>query len=223
MPDHIPLSPARKASRFFGWLMRPAVARKIATLATEGYLHEVGWMQSMATARVVDKNGAPIPWLSYPSVDLLTPRLKKTLNVFEYGAGASTCYFASKVGTVSSVEHDESFAESLRQELPENANLMVRAAGSKAYAEALIETSVKPDIVLVDGVDRERCIQVALEYLPVNAVLILDDAERREYASSVTLLLKHGFRRIEFWGLAPGVVRKKCTTIFYRAENGLAL
>lgn len=218
-----PLSPAAKAGRFIRLLLHPALARRIGTLVTEGYLARTGWVRSVGDAAVVDAAGEPLPWLTYPCVDFLASRLKPKWRIFEYGAGASTLYFARRVQSVTAVEHDETFAAGIRGRLPANARLLVRPSGSAVYAGALAECHEPPDLVLVDGVDRAQCIEEALRRLAPGAVLVLDDAERGEYARSVALLKDAGFRAVEFWGLAPGIAAGKCTTIFYRSANVLGL
>ena len=57
-----PLSPARKAWRFLRALARPALARKVGTLVTEGYLQRTGWVRSVEEDAVVDAGGEPRPW-----------------------------------------------------------------------------------------------------------------------------------------------------------------
>lgn len=221
--NHRPLSPARKAWLSLSLLARPALARKLGTLITDGYLADTGWVRSVCAAAVVDASGEPLPWLAFPFVDFLGPRLKPEWRIFEYGAGASTLYFARRVKAVTAVEHDESFAAHLRRQLPSNAQLLVRPAGSESYALALAECAAAPDLVFVDGVDRAQCIQAALPRLAPNAVLVLDDAERAEYTPAIDILKSRGFRAVEFWGLAPGWVKHKCTTVFYRQDNVLGL
>jgi len=216
-------SPVRKAWAFVGMLVRPSVARKLGTLVTEGYLAETGWTESVRTSSVVDRLGSPIPWATYPSIDFLISRLDKNQSVFEYGAGASTLFFARHTGRVTAVEHDEKFAEYLRPRLQKNVNLLGHEALSDAYVMAIRECGEAPDIVSVDGRNRVRCIQAAEPYLSARGVLILDDAEREEYREGICFLKERGYRSVEFWGLAPGMVERKCTSIFYRSNNVLGL
>ena len=49
-------------------------------------------------------------WITYGAIDFLQARLSRTMRVFEYGAGGSTIFLASRVGHVVSVEHDENWA-----------------------------------------------------------------------------------------------------------------
>lgn len=223
-PDSPPrLSAAGKAWRFLCLLSRPAVARKLGTLTTEGYLAETGWIRSVAERAVVDASGAPLPWATLPFVDFITPRLRPEWTVFEYGAGASTLFYAARVHAVVAVEHDGEFAAALRPRLPAHAQVLVRAPDAGAYAGAILDCATPPEFVSVDGLDRVQCVQVAISHLAPGGVLVLDDAERLEYAAALAVLKNAGFRAVEFWGLAPGWVRRKCTTVFYRSENVLGL
>jgi hypothetical protein len=80
-----------------------------------------------------------------------------------------------------------------------------------------------PDIISVDGRMRVDCIRQAAATIGLSGVIILDDAERPEYAEGVQLLHSSGFRSLEFWGLAAGRCDRKCTQLFYRSENILGI
>ena len=218
-----PLSPARKAWRFFCLLLRPMIARKLGTLVTEGYLADSGWVRSVAEARVVDAAGAPLPWATLPFVDFVAPRLRSGWTVFEYGAGASTLFYASRVRAVVAVEHNERFAAELRPRLPSNVQVLVREKDAVDYCEAVKNCDVRPVLVSVDGEDRNRCVSAAIRGMSDDGVLVLDDADRPEYRLAHEILTGAGFRSVEFWGLAPGMVTRKCTTVFYRRDNVLGL
>lgn len=46
------------------------------------------------------------PWMVFTAIDFLKQWLKKDMKVFEYGSGGSTIFFADRVRSVISVEHD---------------------------------------------------------------------------------------------------------------------
>jgi hypothetical protein len=54
-------------------------------------------------------------------------------------------------------------------------------------------------------------------------VLILDDSERSEYKEGIEFVLQKGFRKIAFWGIAPGYLYRKSTTLFYKDNNCLSV
>lgn len=220
---HRDLPPLRKLLRLAGLGLRPRAARRLVTLATDGYLAETGWVESAARGEVVDQDGRPVPWATLPFIAFLAPRLRRTWTLFEYGAGASTLYYAERVARVVAVENDPGFAANLRPRLPQNVTLHVASAPSAEYVLAVHRCERRPELVSIDGRERVACVQAAIEHLAGDGVIVLDDAERGEYAGAPAALQQAGFRGIEFWGVAPGEVRTKCTAVFYRRDNVLAL
>ncbi len=47
---------------------------------------------------------AATPWFTYATIDWLSANLRPNFNVFEYGCGGSTLYFAKRARKVMSVE-----------------------------------------------------------------------------------------------------------------------
>ncbi len=204
---------------FFGLLLRPRFARKLGTLVTDGYLARTGWVRSVLTGRIVDAAGEPTPWMSRPFIDFAAPRLHKGLRLFEYGAGASTLFWAQRVGEVLAVEHDGRFAEALAPKLPTNARVVVHPENSAEYPHAVAQMEPRPDVVIVDGIHRTECARFACGQLAAGGVLVLDDSELPVHASIREQMAAAGFRAIDFWGLAPTRIEYRCTTVFYRSEN----
>lgn len=203
--------------------VRPQIRRELSTLLINGYLEKSGWVRSVLDNAVVNAQGEPQPWTSLPYIDFITSRLRETWSVFEYGAGASTIFYARRVARVLAVEHDANFATELRRQLPQNATVVTQPVYSDAYARAIVGCTTRPVLVSVDGRDRVRCVAAALASLPPEGVLVLDDAERAEYEPAVRQLRDAGFKSVEFWGLALGGSVRKCTSVFYRPGNVLGL
>ena len=61
------------------------------------YLEQVGWFDSFFAQIAVDCNCKPIPWLTYPSIAFIDPRLSCEMSLFEYGSGNSTLWWAGHV------------------------------------------------------------------------------------------------------------------------------
>lgn len=209
--------------RFAGVLMRPRLAKALARIALDGYLAETGWLRSAAEGGVVDREGRPLPWATLPFIAFLTPRLRPEWRIFEYGAGASTRYFASRVAAVRAVEHDAAFAARLREGLPANAEIEVQPAGTPAYAGAIAAAPFSPDIVNIDGRDRPACADLAVRHVARTGVILFDDTERPAYGEALARLTAAGFRRLDFWGASPGSELHRATSVFYRSENVLGL
>jgi hypothetical protein len=185
-----------------------------------GYLKETGWTKSVRNGMSVDKNGSPIPWFTYPMNDFIEARLMKDMDVFEYGSGNSTLYFAKKVCHIVSVEHEESWYKLIKSRLPENATyLFCEPDDSRKYPETILKTDKYFDIVIIDGRQRVECAKAAIIKLKPNGVIIWDNSLRNKYAEGMSFLANRGFKRIDFMGLNPIGICKTVTSIFYKNDN----
>jgi hypothetical protein len=205
-------------------LGEPKVLSTLLSQRDFGYLLEVGWFNSFKSHKSVDNNGKPIPWFSYPFIDFLTPRLSKEITVFEFGSGNSTLFFAERVKKVISIEHNKAWYQIVNKSKPNNVDLMLtKSDSSKDYLDAIKNMNVVADVIIVDGLHRIDCLQVGVEKLSDKGVIVLDDSERNEYKPGIDFVLQKGFKSLEFWGIAPTVLFKKCTTVFYRSNNCLEI
>ena len=187
-------------------------------------MYQSGWIKSFKLKKPVDQNGNPIPWLSLPIVDFLGERLKSDMDVFEYGAGNSTLYFAPKVNSVDSVEHEAAWVNILKPSLPSNATIFHESLDNgKAYAEKSTTTGKKYDIILIDGRDRVACCKACLQARKSNGIILYDDSQRDRYQEGVRLLMQQGCKRLDFWGMGSAGIHKKCTTLFYFDDNCLGI
>lgn len=190
-------------------------------LMLTGALKEDGWYRSHKTKTSVDNSGNPIPWCSYPFIKFLAPRLKKTFDVFEYGSGNSTLWYASRVNTIKAVEHDKQWYEEVKSKLPSNASIVYRVLNKGDYAKEVSADNKKYNIVIIDGRDRNNCVYESVKWLTDDGTIIYDNTQVPEYAESISHLLNSGFRKIDFIGLLPIVSHNNTTTIFYRPGNCL--
>ncbi|MGA9292029.1 MAG: hypothetical protein WCE54_01880 [Ignavibacteriaceae bacterium] len=205
-------------------VFEPKIVKELLSQLHSGYLLEQGWFKSFNSKKPVDKNGEPIPWISYPCIDFLSSRLNSEMILFEYGSGNSTLYYASKVKKVLAVEHNEKWFDIIKSKLPSNVELIFTdfSMGGE-YSHMSKVKGGKFDIIIVDGVDRNNCIKYSSEALSDRGIIILDDSERTEYSEGILFLVNKKFKRLDFWGIAPSVLFKKCTTIFYNNNNCLGI
>ena len=189
-----------------------------------GYLHDVGWTKSIKTRKIVDAAGKPLPWVTYPFIQFIAPRLSKDFAIFEFGSGNSTRYYAERVTSVTSVEHDRVWYDKVCSTMPANANLFyceLNADGD--YSRYALNAGKQYDMIIVDGRDRVNCCTNSIAALSSSGIVVLDDSERGKYAAVHVFLKEKGFKQIDFWGTAPAIDYLKCTTIFYRDGNCLGI
>lgn len=155
------------------------------------------------------------PWMVPAFVEWIEPRLTKEMTVWEFGSGNSTLWFARRTDYVYSVEHHLLWAAAMRAIQPQNVySDFVSSAISQRYP--IIRRDIFPDILIVDGMQRDACIQNALPQLKPNTLIILDNSESEAIASQ-ELLHQQGWNRLDFEDVYPWDKAKRwVTTVFSR-------
>jgi hypothetical protein len=78
------------------------------------YKYIYAWFKSNRKNYLLDH---AIPWLTYDAVIFLEEHLKEGSQVFEYGSGASTLFWAKHKADCTSVEHDAGWYEIVKNRL----------------------------------------------------------------------------------------------------------
>ena len=205
-------------------IAKPNRLKALLSYGHKGYLDSIGWFAAFDAQQAVDGQGKAMPWVTYSFIDFIKGRINKSHNIFEYGSGNSTIFYAEKAATVTSVEHDKSWFNKVKGTSPANADMIfceLQRDGEYARKAALLNK--KFEIIIVDGRDRVRCCKHGIEALTTNGVMILDDSEREVYNPARIFLKEQGFKEISFSGISPGLFYEKATSVFYKADNCLEI
>ncbi|MCU0444531.1 MAG: FkbM family methyltransferase [Microscillaceae bacterium] len=187
-------------------------------------LKEDGWFRSFHTKQSVNRKGEPIPWYNYTFIKFLEPRLKPDFQLFEYGAGNSTIWYAQRVKRVKAVENDQNWVNLLQAKLPKNAEVVYRELNeNKDYIHEIKAQNQQYEIVIVDGRRRNDCVMASIEYLKPNGIIILDNSERADYQPAKDFLQTNGFKSLDFIGMVGISSHNTCTSIFYKSDNCLGI
>jgi len=138
-----------------------------------------------------DVTGRPDePWWTRVAITWMEAYLKPTMNVLEWGAGASTPWLAARCGRLLSIEHNPEFAGLAVMALEE--------AGRDLTRYTVIPKPIGPgyygcvqgeyDAAIIDGRMRVHCCRRAVPMLKSGGILLLDNAERKEYGAARALL-----------------------------------
>lgn len=73
------------------------------------------WYRDMHSGKTTMSLG--LPWMTYDAIDFLKEITSVEKNVFEWGSGGSTIFFASRCKQVISVEHDKEWSKILKEYL----------------------------------------------------------------------------------------------------------
>lgn len=187
-----------------------------------GFLNENGWWNSWKNKEPLDENGKPLPWVTYSFINFISDRLNNKMTVFEFGSGNSTQFYSQKVKWIDTVEHDPDWFNKVKENLPENVSISNKTLEyGGVYSKAALDSKKKYDLIIIDGRDRVNSLINSIDALSLNGVLVLDDSERKTYQKGVDYLLNSGFKKIDFWGVSPGLFYNKCTSIYYKNNNVL--
>lgn len=212
----------RKIKQLAKLIKEPKIFSTLISLIDSDYLYEVGWFISFKAGEPINENYKPIPWVTYPFLDFIQERLDEKFEIFEFGSGNSTLFFAGRVKQVTSVEHNSEWYKKLKNKIPGNSNLILSISdGIEDYIAVLKQSNKKFDLIIIDGIHRVDCCLSASNYLTDNGVIILDDSKRDDYGKGIDHLVNKGFKKIDFTGIPPGTFIRKCTTVFYKTNNCL--
>lgn len=214
----------KKVKKIIKLIKNFRLLKMLMSMNESGYLSEIGWINSFNINMPIDHNFKPLPWVTYSFIDFISERLTKDMYIFEYGSGNSTLWYAKKVNFVTSVEHDIHWFNKIKNTMPSNVDINYEELvyGEK-YSNFSNNMDKKYDIIIVDGRDRINCIKNSLNNLKDNGIIVLDDSERMSYRDGINILLENNFKKIDFWGISPGLFYKKNTTIFYKTNNCLGI
>src|SRR5207302_10999722 len=98
--------------------------------------------------------------------------------VLEFGSGMSSLWFARKCRQVISVESDSGWFRIVRQESRDLQSVqIIHAISQKDYLGALSTSGGKFDLILVDGIYRNQCLDLVRPYLEPGGLLIVDNTD----------------------------------------------
>lgn len=165
-------------------------------------------------------------YLSHPRHPLFTPAatkflqgyLKPGLQLFEWGAGRSTPFFARYGVTLTSIEHDPKWYQIIQRKMAARrlrvdlklveAGPSARSAGSAEFLERVeflnyVQAILRYpdnffDLVVVDGRERAACLLIALPKVKPSGLLILDDSQRERYRPAMQKVEQLGWEAISF-------------------------
>lgn len=219
------MSSSKETSKFKALttlITKPSRLKAVLSLGHKGYLNDKGWFNAFDSKQSVDREGKAIPWVTYSFIDFIKDRITKNHRIFEYGSGNSTIFYAERAGFVTSVEHDKTWFDLVKNSSPSNAEMIFCELETDGeYARKAPSLNQPFDIIIVDGRDRVNCCKYAVEALSPSGVIVLDDSEREMYSSARDFLKTNGFKELFFSGIAPGSLISKATSVFYKSDNCL--
>jgi len=159
------------------------------------------WLRSLR--RNVDPLSLELPWLTFGAIEWLDDNIKATWRVLELGSGGSTAYFAKRVASLVSFEHDRDWSQRVKAQIGPCDTHDYRIFPATEFLNQLdLLTKHSFDLVLVDGgKDRAGAVLAARRLVKPGGHLILDNADAPGLEEELEEL--DGLTRQDFFGIAP--------------------
>jgi len=176
-----------------------------------------GHFRSSLAGRAVAADGSPLPWYSYPAIDFLAARDYAERRVLEFGGGQSTLWWQRRARAVTTFESDPAWEARLAAGRAANVELHhmpIELSDEDCLAAiARLLEDRRFDVIVLDGHLRRELVAVAFDHLAPGGAIVLDDAEGYDVQGEIRW--RGDCRRIDFFGFAPGVALRHCTSLVY--------
>lgn len=204
---------AKSTRRIVGVVRQSGLERALWILT---YIEEtLGGYESYKCKLPVDRCKHPLPWYTYPAIEFLQQYDFSTSDVWEFGSGNGSKFWAVRARTVTSLESDPQWYKRGIQELSSNQILLLRPEEEK-YVNAIHELNKMYDVIVIDGKYRYNCAVEALKRIKNGGMIILDNSDW--FPNTAKLFRQAGFIQIDFIGPGPVNSYAWCTSIFFRGE-----
>ncbi len=175
---------------------------------------DFGHNTSNLESSAMDKGGEPIPWYTYPAIEFINQLDLSGRKVFEWGSGNSSLYYAQHAREVISIESDRSWHDVIKNKTLKNGSVIYQ--DETTYCDAIKGYSSKFDLIVIDGINRNQCAEVAPDFLKKSGMIILDNSDW--HPGAVRSLNQANLIQIDFNGFGPINKYSWTTSMFLSRE-----
>jgi hypothetical protein len=186
--------------------------------ANLGYLRQSGWVESKEI-NTSFFNGDYYPWITFPAIDFLETLELREVSIVEFGAGASTVYFALRSRSVVAYEFDSKYFSDisvLSKDFPNTKIFNHDPSDTKNISQTIYLSEFEIDKQL------ESCLDEDLKRFNIDASLILkaglfDSASRN--ISNADLIFIDGGPRNSALALVARFAKESAIVIVDNSEQ----
>ncbi len=176
--------------------------------------NEYGHAKSKELNQCINKENKPIPWFTYPAIEYLQQLNLNDKTVLEWGAGNSSLFFSARAKIICSIEHNLEWYNKISSFKIANQDLQYR--DESKYVEAIKDFNRKFDVIIIDGILREKCAVISLEFIMDGGLLILDNSDRDPQISE--FLRGNNFIEVDMHGFGPINDYTWTTSLFFKRD-----
>lgn len=178
---------------------------------------ENGYFKSVEKKQACDVLQNPVPWFTYPAIEFLKQLNLSKKVVFEWGSGNSSLFFASRVKSIHSIEHNKIWFEKVNSNKQQNQQIEFVEDTIESYVHSINKAGKLYDIIIIDGdLFRKECAIEAIKFLNVGGIIILDNADW--FKGAAKILSDAGLIQADYHGFGPINDYTWVTSIFYHKE-----
>jgi hypothetical protein len=171
--------------------------------------------QTFSNGMCFDKHDRPIPWYTYSAIEYLSQFDYSDKNIYEYGSGNSSLFWAERCKYLRSVEIDESWFSLGEKNKKDNQTLFL-ARNETEYINTIATGNTKYDLIVIDGICRLDCAKLAVQFLKEGGIIILDNSDW--FPKTSNFLRDSNLIQVDFTGIGPINYYTWTTSIFLHRE-----
>lgn len=123
------------------------------------------------------------PMMSNGEIEIIDSLIEECKPKFclEFGSGGSTIYFPKEHPDINwlAIEHNGNWIKKIADNLPDNATV-IWTPDNEWYVDSVKHSRIF-DFILIDGLHRERCLEITMGIISKNGIILLHDSGREEY------------------------------------------
>ena len=195
---NITVSKLRKLLKIFSYGRQIGIERLLWAVETVEF--EYGHYFSSAQKMSIDKPGNPIPWYTYPAIEYLKQLDFSDKEVYEYGAGNSSLFWARRAKAITSIENDKNWHSFVKNKQGTNQEVLF-INDEQEYVNSILRKKRNYDLIIIDGLARLGCAKMAVQCLEEGGLIILNNSDW--YPDTAEFLRESGLIQIDFTGMGP--------------------
>lgn len=122
------------------------------------------------------------PWYTPGAIKTTEKMLTPHSKVFEWGSGASSIWYAERVGEYIGIEDNERWYTDISKRLNSSNTRIVLCDNKDEYINAINKFPDRYfDCISIDGRHRIDCLKHAVSKLSDNGLIVFDDSQRPKY------------------------------------------
>jgi hypothetical protein len=198
---------------FSTWYSAMRKQRRVFSRLTREY----GQFQTIRKWSCVDREGAAIPWYTYPAIEYLSHLDFSQSKVLEYGSGNSTLWWAERCEELCSVEGDLAWHAKISTHIAKTSRKIIYLL-AKSEREYIRQSYLaKANVIVIDGDHRSKCADWVVKAIQGNtheiALIVFDNADW--YPKTMKMLRDSlGWIQADFHGFGPINDYSWTTTVF---------